>query len=480
MLSRLLLIATSFFALAALCAHFSGKYYQSAIEQDLSSKVEAVLESHDLAVTAIQFTGHQLNTENLSPSIATELDNIIGAYIPPIKPIPHETASWISISEGKDDLITVAGILPSQDDRVAILNAARQASSTQDPSRKISDNIEINSRAIPLGHQYRLISLIPRLLNQADGASLSTRNGVITLRGMLDDSSQIPPLLRGLPAESAFKIQPRQHIDFKIIRSAEKITLSGTLPNGAVRASLHQLIESASDQPTIQDETTVALRPGGSWWSDYPEQFLPAFLNHSSGPAELHFLPRQIHARASFQKKEDRSTMIQLINKLPLQIVRQINLELLPPPPTEPEPTPMLAALGSGNQLSGNPEPSIHLSSPVSNKPTLPEGSPSNLPIFFNKKSTYLKPSEWTKVELLAQLILSNEEPAVLISGSSSFQADPQTNQSLALLRAKEVRKRLIKLGVPAKIMETRALPFDENITDPAKGRRVEISILTS
>ena len=474
MLLKLLFPAATFFVLAALCSVVSGLFYQNVIEEDLTNKVEAVLTAQGLPNTGIRFTGHQLTSAHLNPIVAEELDNIIGAYIPPLALPSHETPSWISVAEGPDETIEIKGLVPDRNIQVAIINAARRASPPQGPSRKITSHLEISSRAQPLKYQDRLISLIPRLLRQADTASISTHHGKIIIHGMINNQSQIEPLLRGLPAKSALIVQPLQPLDFKITRSADKIILSGVLPSGAVRASLRQLVESATDQPPVSDETTIALRPAQSWWSSHPEQLLPAFLDHSSGPAELHFLARQIHAKATFLRKGDLSSMNRFINDLPLSIVRQINLHLLPPPAPEP----LAIEITPEPQLTTDSTPKVELL-PAPEPGSLDEGL-QRLPIFFNKSSTYLKPSEWTKVEQAAKLILSSEKPTILLSGFSSHRGDPQTNQSLARLRAKEVRKRLIKLGVPSKLLETRAQPADEDANDPSEGRRVEISILTT
>jgi len=469
-----------FLALAALCADIAGRAYQKEIERDLTAKVKSSLQATGHPTGGIRFSGHELLTTALDPGLKGSLEEIIGAYIPPLSLPPPEIRSWVQITEAEHRSVALAGIVPDQRTKDALATAVLLAG----PRNQLDDQIVVDEEATRLDYREHILLIIPKLLRTAHLATLLAEDGKLHLGGMVDSASQIAPLLQGVPAESSIKVQPLQHLDFQILRDSESITISGILPNTEVHKSLLDLIEASSGMLSIKDETTMALRPAKYWWHGYPDRLAPDFLSKSSGPIRLHFLHQQIVAHAGFRDQENLDFVRQMIDNLPLQIVRQIKLEILPEPPPEPIPAEIVVAPEPLAEPSTNAELEVEPDPDPEPEPDPPHPAGSlaaglaELPIFFNKSSTYLKPSEWTKVDQAAQLILLEPDSSIMLSGFSGHRGDSQTNSSLARLRAKEVRKRLIKAGVSEDALKMRTLIDKAQLADPSRARRVEMEVL--
>ena len=476
-----------FLLLLGVCTILTGPLYRSHIERDLSEKIETKLHQSGTSAEDIRVSGSHLLTTKIDPKHRDELEGIIGAYIPQLALPKVPRSSWIVLEEDKENSIIIKGLIPSHDDEIALISAARKSSPPQGPGRNIINELEIADDVPALAQREKILRLTPIFLSRTDGAILTLLDGEVTLTGMVDRQEDIDAMMLGLRGNSRLNIQPYQPVDLGLSRTGESITLFGLLPDIATRTRTLALIREHAPSLQVNDHSQIAVRPARTWWFPHPETFIPTLLTRSEGPANLHFKPNEFHFQGEFPEQKDISATQKKISRFPIRIVRQTSL-------TKPRPTPIIAQVPQSPPVnqedSLSPDQALQTSTPTDPAPIPPaqETGPQDplaaelklLPIYFNSSSTYLKPSEWEKVDQAVEIILANPERKLLVGGYADLRGDPQTNKSLALKRAREVRKRLIKKGVPSKQLVVDHFGADESITNPAdhwKGRRVEIAL---
>lgn len=115
--------------------------------------------------------------------------------------------------------------------------------------------------------------------------------------------------------------------------------------------------------------------------------------------------------------------------------------------------------------------------------PVQPRDEPPVFPVFFDKGSVQIGPWGQATIKQAADEAKKPDVKAVAVTGHADRAGSDKVNQALSLRRARAVRERLIREGVPAALVTVRGLgegkPFmatEDGVGQP-ENRRVEITI---
>ncbi len=360
--------------------------------------------------------------------------------------------------------VVLGGVLPSEADRVALLELFRAA----DAKLLVTDRIEVSDTCAPAAWQERLAEAIPALLAGL-GGEMTAEFGETQIRvsgTATDDKARqtfldrLVPLRTGPPAfelvaDIATEGGSRESaVSLTAVYEGGLLVLSGKVSDPGFATALEAKLKGPLPDTIIKNELeTVPATPGDAWTAGLAEFFAETLPRLSAG--KFVFQDGVLDLEGRTVSLPDR------------QVVQNLAVNLLPP------------AFKIQNRL-------LHADQPFPKPTLLPEAriklaeTLKALPIYFDKNSDALQEEGKAKVASVAEAVkAAAAEIDLVVTGFADNVGNAASNERLSLRRAAAVRAELVRLGLPEAAISV--VSEGEDVSDvPSserwKSRRVEVS----
>ena len=414
--------------------------------------------------------------------------------LPPDKP----ASLHVLLEDGK---LRLKGWVP---DEAAKNWAQKLAGNLKLKEEAIENSLRISGKIMPPTWTQGVEALWPDLFAQANEAELSVGpEGVRIRREMADPAAKVALLAKAkslVPKDGELTDQivivvPRIPRLYATLADGE-LMIQGLVPSQEIKAAVGSAAAGAGDFEVVNalDVDTNLTMPG---WEKTAAGFVGKFFAGTEA-AEIDLTPKLVKMKRQVADAKAKSAFIDQAKAfLPkdAKLVDEIAV-VAPPKPPAPAPKPAMVASaakpktedpkagteaageksGAGAAPKATPIPKSQMAKPA--KPPNPPENAKPVEILtrtipFKRGSTWIHPDSVKLIGEAGKAALEESGTRIIITGYADSTGDSEANAIVSEMRAKEVRKHLLRQGLDSSRLELMGLGDKSG-----GGRRVVLSVI--
>lgn len=333
---RFLFAAFLFLVSVAGFSFLAKSLYQGAIEAEFEEMAKTSFEEAGLSGVVARFNHHDVSLTGYVDSEEARAK---------ILEVLQEAVPLARISEGEAESLPIRPTLPpslrvsrapaSQEVLVeGVMGSDGEANRdllvrrlrALDGVEKVSDQITLDPRQLPLEKSAELATLAAEVLRESDEARIQFGEAGLQVSGqvsntgrrdsILDLAARVEPEKLEVSLELLEPELPPSPSEFSLTRNRFGIVVSGRVPSLDSKENLVRILEESGTNVRVTDRIEIDQTLVPATWEGYAESLIAVLLSVFQGEMTAEFQPEQIRLTGTAETEESYQELLSALKKL--------------------------------------------------------------------------------------------------------------------------------------------------------------------